>query len=131
MLETNEIIGSKQTNIELPVYVSGTTITIGAGPFVFNGVSYELDDDVVNDFSVSSSLRYIIAYLVRVVNGGEITVMWDEHDGTEMPYVFGPDSPYQMFERLIFATIPANASDFSDESVRITAYRLILPQEGQ
>jgi len=125
MIEYVDIFSGVENRVNLPVSTTGTSVTIGAGPFTFLGQAYELDDDVDTDLGVESFNRIAFGYLVRVVATDEITVLWDSMAPGDWPFVFEVGGPYQLIQKLVALEIPADANDLSAENVDFKCFRLI------
>jgi hypothetical protein len=120
--QTNDLT---QNHIDLPVVVAGATLTVKAGTVVHAGQRVELLTDAKFTLAPSTFRQYLNATLVRQRSSGEISVFVDEMlaNGTDRFFDFRPDGPVEPICGLLYADVPANATNF--DNVTITVYRIL------
>lgn len=125
MIQYVDIVSGEDNRVDLPVSISGMVVTVGAGSFTHVGVGYQLDEDVETDLLIDADSRVAFGYLVRVVETGEITVLWDTVKPVDWPFVFEADGPYELLHKLVTADIPAGVSDLIAENVVFQCFRIV------
>jgi len=106
---------------EFAVSHVGSVLTIGAGDYKIEGVTYTLLDDETFDFApLPSNDTYYAGFLVREKATEDIAILVDTVlIGVEEDYIFDEASPYESIEQVFTARYTTDLLALDDLEIRV------------
>lgn len=113
--------------LDLPVSTpEKAIIEVGRGRFIFEGVEYDLDDEVRYTVLGHETVQTDVRGFLALNPEGAVEVVVDEHnhDGIDVPFIFN-GSGYRLLSKLFACRLPPGPVDLS--SVEIAVWKVLPP----